>query len=87
MGDRKSESIEKAIEENNIERVVTLGRILEHMKDDLQIVSGKEKERYEREIKELEYDILRYKHEVPWLPKYKELPENKRRKDIIAKEN
>jgi hypothetical protein len=77
MGDIKREILKEKLFESDLKVVKRLEEILASMKNDLPGLLDKEKERTEQAIKRVEYDILRYKHEVPWLPKYRESVEEK----------
>jgi hypothetical protein len=77
MGDMKSETVEKLIAEADPKRVEHLKKILVGMKNKLHESSENEKEKLREAIERVEYDILRYKHKVPWLPKYRNGVEEK----------
>jgi hypothetical protein len=71
MGDVKSDVAERLMAKSDPKVIKRLEKILSGMKIDLPGLLGKEKEKTEEAIRRVEYEMLRYKREVPWLPKYR----------------
>jgi hypothetical protein len=66
-GDRKDEAIERRINEFDKREVVRLNQLLAHMKKALVKLAGEEADELGEAIEHVEYDILRRRHEVPWI--------------------
>jgi hypothetical protein len=69
-GDRKDAAIEKRINEFDRREVARLGQLLAHLKRAIVNLSGEEAGELGEAIAHVEYDILRRKHEVPWLSEH-----------------